>query len=453
MHSQRMSTTVYGLAGLIVLASVHVAAEADAPRVVELSPENGATDVDPAITRMWIKFDQDMGTSSHSLCGGGDSFPEIVGTPKWTDARTFVIRVKLKRDHDYELSVNCQSFQNFRSAEGVAVQPVPWSFATAEKSKKKSRAKRKKLNKRCLGELMGVLHEEYSYYELRGIDWKALAKQHRKKIHAAKSTRSWVNRVVTMLGEAKDMHLWVDYKKKRTPTFVRRIEPNFHIDGVRAVLPSVKQRNACVITAKTDDNIGYILISTLGNNRAKQIGGVQEILDELKDCKSLILDLRPNGGGNEMLAMPIAAWFVKGKKTYAKHVYRDADGKDGFGSVQLRTMTGNQPPRRFDKPIAVLMGPSNMSSCEAFILMMRQGENVTLFGGTSYGSSGNPKAHLLDNGVTVYVPSWKAMRPDGTCFEGEGIKPDIEVEAKPDEFKKGDPVIERALRSLRRRTG
>ncbi len=61
------------------------------------------------------------------------------------------------------------------------------------------------------------------------------------------------------------------------------------------------------------------------------------------------------------------------------------------------------------------------------------------------------KAHLLDNRVTMYVPSWKAMRPDGTCFEGEGIKPDIEVAAKPDAFEKGDPVIDRALRSLRRR--
>lgn len=58
--------------------------------------------------------------------------------------------------------------------------------------------------------------------------------------------------------------------------------------------------------------------------------------------------------------------------------------------------------------------------------------------------SGNPKPHKLKNDVTVFIPSRKAMRPDGTCFEGEGIRPDIEAKASPDKFGTGDPVLQRA---------
>ncbi len=90
-----------------------------------------------------------------------------------------------------------------------------------------------------------------------------------------------------------------------------------------------------------------------------------------------------------------------------------------------------------------------MSSAEAFLLMMKQGEDVTVIGSRSYGSSGNPKPHTLQNDVEVFIPSWKAMRVDGTCFEGRGIEQDIEVKAKSSAFKKGDPVIERALEYLR----
>ena len=96
------------------------------------------------------------------------------------------------------------------------------------------------------------------------------------------------------------------------------------------------------------------------------------------------------------------------------------------------------------------MGPVNMSSCEAFLLMMKQIPGCKLIGSTSQGSSGNPKPYELGNGVTVYLPSWKAMRPDGTCFEGEGIKPDINIETTQEELLSRDPILEAALNLLRK---
>ncbi len=90
-----------------------------------------------------------------------------------------------------------------------------------------------------------------------------------------------------------------------------------------------------------------------------------------------------------------------------------------------------------------------MSSCEAFLLMMKTVPGCKLIGETSYGSSGNPQAHELPNGITVFLPCWKAMTADGREFEGLGIPPDIEVKTKPSDFEYTDPVINAALEYLR----
>ena len=51
--------------------------------------------------------------------------------------------------------------------------------------------------------------------------------------------------------------------------------------------------------------------------------------------------------------------------------------------------------------------------------------------------------------VVAVLPSWQALRPDGTCFEGEGIAPDIRVAATPADLATRDPILERALEVLR----
>jgi hypothetical protein len=434
----------------IVLCS-SLPALAKPPQVVELSPENGATDVDPGTKELRIVFDCDMTTKGFSFCGGGPAYPPIQGQPKWVDKRTMVARVRLEPDHEYRLSLNCPAAQNFRSADGTPLEPVPWSFSTAPADGKPDKAEQKELNERCLGELMKLLKDHYSYYDLRVDDWKALEKKHRNKILGAASTRAWVKETAAMLSAAKDVHMWMKYKDQPTATHVRKARLNFSPGGVKSVLPGFKQRNASVFTARTDDDIGYILITTLAGDREKELGQVQEVLEEYQDCKALILDLRPNSGGSEPLAMPIAAWFVKGEKVYSKHVYRDPKSETGFTEEMDRTIKGNKPPKRFDKPVAVLIGPGVMSSAESFVLMMKQGATVTLIGSATCGSSGNPKPFKLENGVEIFIPSWKDLLPDGTCLEGKGIQPDEKVKAKVADFEADDPVIKKALELLRKK--
>jgi C-terminal processing protease CtpA/Prc len=82
--------------------------------------------------------------------------------------------------------------------------------------------------------------------------------------------------------------------------------------------------------------------------------------------------------------------------------------------------------------------------------MMKQPPNAVLVGERSYGASGNPQPHALANGVTVFLPSWKAMLPDGAPFETKGIAPDVEVATDADSLARRDAVLEKAIELLKR---
>jgi hypothetical protein len=99
------------------------------PSVVSTNPVAGASDVDPALDKITITFDQDMG-GGFSWTGGGPEFPQTTGKSTWIDKRTAVLPVKLEAAKYYRLGINSTSFQNFCSAAGVPVRPGTIYFTT-----------------------------------------------------------------------------------------------------------------------------------------------------------------------------------------------------------------------------------------------------------------------------------------------------------------------------------
>ena len=103
------------------------------PKITKTEPANGAEDVDPdAVTELRVTFDRDMNTDGYSWCGGGETYPETTDSPKWFDKRTCVLPVKLQPGKDYILGINARDFRNFKSAEGVPVVPVVYTFKTKQ---------------------------------------------------------------------------------------------------------------------------------------------------------------------------------------------------------------------------------------------------------------------------------------------------------------------------------
>ena len=421
---------------------------AAAPKVVTTVPANGAGDVDPKLKEITVVFDQAMTMGQqYSWVGGGPAFPKTRGTPKWTDARTCVLPVRLQPNHAYWLSINSNQFKNFVSKGGQPAVPYPISFRTAGGKKKPKLTPAQ--NDRAIKELREAIDTKYSYRDLRQLDWDKLFAEHSGNMRRATSERGFAEAAARLLGNAKDIHIWLTTDGGTVGTFRREVTPNFNAGVVEKTVPGWQKRSAVVRVGRFEDDIGYVLIASWNRKHTGAIQQASRALVRFRDTRALIIDVRPNSGGAEPLAQDFAGRFIDKPVVYAKHVYRDAGAAGGFGKTHERKLDPVTKGPQYRGTTVVLMGPGNMSSCEAFLLMMKRVPHCKLIGSKSYGSSGNPKPTALANGVTVYLPSWKAMTPDGEVFETKGIKPDIEVNAPPEQFKESDPVLEAALKYLR----
>lgn len=434
----------------MAIACCLAAATADPPKVVKAVPDNGDVNVDPSLREIRVTFDQDMSRQGFSWCGGGDSFPEVFGRPGWDGPRTAVLHVRLKPNHQYHLSVNCPSAGNFKSAKGESAAPYPLSFRTGAGSGAPAKTGPNKADQAESYKLLreGIM-KQYSYRDLRVDDWAARFDEYKDRLTGAKSAAEFAREAAELLAPAKDIHMFLKANDQSFPTFRRNVPPNGDFRALPKIVPAFKQHNRVVSTGRFEDGIGYILIANWSGEDLAQFEPAFAALEDFADAPGLIIDVRFNSGGSETIAQQLAGCFVTAPKIYAQHVYVDPASKSGFSAESKRKLERTKGRPRYRGKVAVLTGPHVMSSCEAFLLMMKCVRGAKLVGATSYGASGNPKPFVLPNGVTVFVPSWKAMTADGEEFEGKGIEPDIAVETKPGDFGDQDPVIEAALKYLR----
>ena len=102
------------------------------PMIVALTPKNGAQDVSPGLKELRVTFNVPM-EEGCSWTGGGAEFPTIPDgkKPYWTeDHKTCVLPVELRASSQYRLGLNSMSHKNFRSAGGIPLTPVAYSFKT-----------------------------------------------------------------------------------------------------------------------------------------------------------------------------------------------------------------------------------------------------------------------------------------------------------------------------------
>src|SRR6185436_19481669 len=108
------------------------------------------------------------------------------------------------------------------------------------------------------------------------------------------------------------------------PTGTRAVDPLFRRKLLdRSV--EVVEAGKGVLVGGTDDGIGYLMIESWSDR--VDLDAVEQALGGMRDCKAMVIDTRPNSGGDESLAQRIAAWFVEGEKVYAKNRYRVKAGK------------------------------------------------------------------------------------------------------------------------------
>lgn len=464
---------------LLPILATLIAFTSAPPRVISSTADNADIGIDPALSEIRIRFDQNMITEGYSLCQMGGVFPPIPKGKRcaWFDSRTLVFPVELKPGQTYTFSINCPGASNCISTNGEAATPHFISFRTAAEGEQPPAPLTPEAASAAAKALQAAIDARYAHRDLQPIDWpgtfttlQAAIDSHRTDLTTAALARA----MASALTPCRDLHLSLQANGFTLATHTRFAPANIAPRDLPKLIPDVKQipaTNPVIITGTIGEaeggggagggggelRIGYINITRWSGDKS-DFEPLYTALEQFKDFKSLIIDVRLNSGGNELLAREFAGCFLPPSTApivYSRHTLRDPEKPLGdpaaFTPPMDRTFSPTPTPDRphFSGRVAVLMGPQNMSSCESFLQMMRHGlkGRAKLIGERSFGSTGNPRPVDLGCGITANIPTWNDQTLDGHPVEGRGLDPDILIEWKPTKDSP-DPVLSAAKKWL-----
>ncbi len=163
--------------------------------------------------------------------------------------------------------------------------------------------------------------------------------------------------------------------------------------------------------------IAYLRLAQFSSTCHKEI---ETALDDLEDqgAKSLILDLRGNGGGDLQSTVELLGLFVPPKSTVVTIHTRDP--KD------WETLTTPEPKRsERDYPIVVLIDRMSASASELTAGCLQDLKRATIIGETSYGKGSVQNIIPMNNGTALRLTIATYHTPSGRTPHGVGITPDI----------------------------
>jgi hypothetical protein len=417
---------------------------AAAPRVESITPASRAIDVQPGVSEIVVRFSEPMAPDTWSVVGGGPHFPADAGPMRWEDERTFVWPVRLCVDWDYAVSFNHACCKGFTSRDGEEAAPFHLVFATSPPPGARPRTS---ANARAFDRLREVFGANDAHAGLVAVDWDVRFEGFRPRLLSAPSARSFARIAAELFAVQPDAHRWLSVGKWPYLT-APEMEPatlNADPDGPPALVEGLEEfAGGIVATGSLPDSVGYLRVTDWDERSSAAVSALRLLAP--RALGGLVIDVRPNMGGDEALAQALAGCFVETPKIYALARVRE----DGAWAGPVERVLAPEPGCAFPAArTVVLQGAACASSNESFLLMMRAA-GALLVGEATAGSSGRPVPHRLGNGVTAWLPSWVDLAPDGTAIEGRGPSPDLLVAYN--QGVSGDSVVEAALRELRARS-
>ena len=188
------------------------------------------------------------------------------------------------------------------------------------------------------------------------------------------------------------------------------------------------------------DGIGHLWIYSFSNTTEDE---VRRALDELEasDGRGLILDLRNNPGGLLASVVSVTDLFLE-KGTILYEIDAEGDRSD-YEAARRGPAT--------DVPLVVVVNQFSASASEIMAGAIQTTGRAAVVGTSTFGKGSVNIARELSDGSAIYFTIRRWYLSDGTQIEGEGVTPDIEVEAEahplPTDFEQ-DAALKRAFEVL-----
>ena len=171
------------------------------------------------------------------------------------------------------------------------------------------------------------------------------------------------------------------------------------------------------------NNIGYIEFSSFDEGTADEFKAKFEELQR-QGIKSLIIDLRNNGGGIVDEATAIADLFTNKGSTLL--ITKDKDGNEDI--------TYAESDKAIDVPIIVLTNENTASASEILAGALKDNNVAKIVGTTTFGKGVIQELLTMKDGTGLKLTTNEYYTPNRSKINKVGIEPDENVEL-PTEYK------------------
>ncbi len=168
-----------------------------------------------------------------------------------------------------------------------------------------------------------------------------------------------------------------------------------------------------------ESGIGYVRLATFGSGCAREM---EAALDELEDSgmKSLIFDLRENGGGDLGETVKILGLFLPPNTAVVT-----TRGREGESAEPLKTP--DRQRRRRDYPLVILLDRMSASASELTAGALQDLKRATVVGEVSYGKGSVQNIIPLGGDTALRLTIATYHTPSGNTPHRKGITPGVAV--------------------------
>jgi carboxyl-terminal processing protease len=175
-----------------------------------------------------------------------------------------------------------------------------------------------------------------------------------------------------------------------------------------------------------NNNIGYLRLTSFNDNSSQQIKKQIKKLNNNKNLKAFILDLRNNPGGLLNQAIKITDFFLENGEIVSTKSRKKSENRRWFAK-KGDIIEG--------KTLLVLINYGSASASEIVAGALKDHKRAIILGESSYGKGSVQSIIPLKNKGAIRLTVAKYYLPSGKSISEVGVKPDIEVNEEGDEFR------------------
>lgn len=275
--------------------------------------------------------------------------------------------------------------------------------------------------------LWNTFDRKYSLFVPKRVDWNALYRIYRPKVSSQTSDSELYDIMSNLLSHLNDNHVRLNSPNRSFRSGILGTMPemdDFFPLIKNKYLHRYKDHAAGIFSGWLTDSIGYFHIQDFADIWKQSPIVIDEIIDEFKNTKGIVIDVRENYGGEDEVGKIIADRFADKKRLYMLKSYKNSNSHNDFASPQKWYV---EPEGRiqYTKPVILLINRYAISEAEVFTLAMRVLPQVTIIGDATSGVFADVYQDTLPNGWTFRCPYNLIEDANGFCWEGIGIPADI----------------------------